>query len=383
MNSSNSESNQHLTFSSPTFGTKFEKVSPPEHTPKPDKPTKKPKRLRRVKRIILSVIALIFIVAVIFGWQLYNSASRLTNEHNPFSLIASLWPRAPAESNGRINILLAGYSADDPNHQGAQLTDSIIIISINPKTKASSLISVPRDLWVYIPGYGQSKINAAYENGINFNKPGYFPGGMGLLEQIISRDFGIKFDYYALIDYTALKDAVNAVGGININISAQDTQNPNGLYDPYTHLKLPNGNVHLDGQMALDLARTRGDGPGSYGIPLSDFTRTMYQQKELVALKDKVVNASTLFNPLTIVKLVNTVGNNVVTNLKIGQMEWLYKYVKGISNGTTNQVTLNDYKGQNLLTNYYIDNQDALVPAAGVTDFSAIQAAVNQIINGN
>jgi LCP family protein required for cell wall assembly len=383
MKSRRSDRDVPLSFASPNFGTKFERNSGTYSTPNQTEEKKKPKFRIWFKRILLAVATLILIVIIVFAWEFYSSASKLTNEHNPISLIASLWPRSPAESNGRVNILLAGYSIDDPNHGGPQLTDSIMIISINPKTKTSSLISVPRDLWANnIPGNSPNKINAVFEDGAaeSFNQPGYFPGGMGLLEQMVSRDFGIKFNYYALIDYAAIRDGVNAVGGITVNINSPD---PRGIYDPYTHLKLPNGEVQLKCQMALYLARTRGDGPGAYGIPDYDFTRTQYQQKELVALKNKVAQSSALFDPLTVLRLVRAVGNNVITNLKIGQMESLYQDVRGISNGSIKQVTLNDYNGQDLLANYYPNQYtDALMPAAGIDNYSAIQAAVQQIIYG-
>ena len=383
MKSKRDQENQPLTFASPTFGTSLER-SPKMALPHKEEKIAKPRLRLWLKRAFLSISVLILITATVFGWQFYSTASKLTNEHNPFSLLSSLWPQTPAETSGRVNILLVGYSADDPNHQGAQLTDSIMIVSINPKTKSGSIISIPRDLWVDIPGFGYSKINAAYEYGYSegFNQAGYFPKGMGLLEKVITQNLGVKFNYFALIDYSAIRDGVNAVGGITINVNSAD---PRGVYDPYTNIKLPNGNVELNGQMALNLARTRGDGPGSYGIPNADFTRTQYQQKELVALKDKASKLSSIFNPLTVLHLEGAVGSNVVTNLKLGQMESLYKDVKGISNNSIKQVTLNDYKGQNLLENYYdySSGQDALIPTAGMNDFSNIQAALQQMLYAN
>ena len=367
-------------FASPTFRTSYEWVGNAEAVI--DEKRNKPRIRRWIRRTVLISVAIVVIVGGVFGYELYSEASKLTNQSSPFSLFTSLLPQSPKETNGRVNILFAGYSVGDPHHQGAQLTDSIMIISINPKTKSGVLLSVPRDLWIHIPGNGQSKINAAYEDGQaeNFNEPGYFLGGMGLLEKVVSQRFGVKFDYYALINYAALRDAVNAVGGITININSPD---PRGIYDPYTHLKLPNGKVHLNGQQALDLARTRGDGPGSYGIPNYDFTRTQYQQKMIVAIKDKASSLSSFVNPITVLKLVNAVGNNVKTDLKIGQMESLYSDVKGISNGSIKEVTLNNYNGHNLLANHYIDGQDALIPADGLGNYGAIKTAVNNLLYGN
>ena len=374
------DKDERMTFASPTFGTRLERAAVTEPLPE----AKPPKSKFRIwlKRGVFTLVALIIAGVLIFGWEFYSAASKLTNQHNPFALFTTILPRTPVETNGRVNILLTGYSVGDPHHQGAALTDSIMIVSINPKTKQGNLISIPRDLWVHIPGNGYSKINAAYEDGQaeNFNQPGYFSGGLGLLQKVISSDFGVHFNYYALINYAAVRDGVNAVGGINITINSPD---PRGIYDPYTHLKLPNGTVHLDGQQALDLSRTRGDGPGSYGIPNADFTRTQYQQEMLVALKRKAGKISSIFNPLTVLRLVNAVGNNVQTNLKIGEMESLYGDVKGINSSNIKTVTLNDYNGKDLLSNYYVEGQDALIPAAGFNDYSAIKNAVNNILYGS
>lgn len=371
---------------SPTFGTELDNRSFQSRPNYENGGQPKSKIKRLVKRVVLSVVALIVIGVVGFGWDLYSAVSSLTGQRNPFTLISTIFPRPLAETNGRINILIAGYSVGDPHHQGASLTDSIMIASINPKNKTGVLVSVPRDLWVNIPGNGYSKINAAYEYGQrdNFSKPGYFPGGMGLLEEVVSKDFGVNFNYYALINYAALKDAVNAVGGITITIHST---NPKGIYDAYTHLKLPNGRVTLNGQEALNLARARGDnaaGDVSYGLSGSDFERTQHQQQMLVALKDKASQMSSLINPITVIRLVKSVGSNVITNLDVGQMETMYSDTKGISNKNIKEVTINNYNGQDLLSNYSTYQQgyfqEALVPAAGYQDFSAIRQAVHQLM---
>ena len=111
------------------------------------------------------------------------------------------------ESTGRVNILLAGDSADQINHGGADLTDSILLLSIDTKTHTAFLLSIPRDLWVDIPGYGWQKINAA-NNALGNNFPGYPQNGMGQLEHLVTTDLGIPIDYYGLMDYGAFKDAV-------------------------------------------------------------------------------------------------------------------------------------------------------------------------------
>jgi LCP family protein required for cell wall assembly len=315
------------------------------------------------------------------GYKFYEDASKLTGNKDPVALLSALLPAKLNETNGRVNILLAGYSADDPDHQGADLTDSIMIISIDPSTKSAVMISVPRDLYVNIPGFGYSKINAAYEDGQseNYNASGYVNGGMGLLEKVVSQDFGVTFDYDALVNYEAFKDTVNAVGGVTVDIKSDDS---NGLYDPNTNLDLPDGNVTLNGQEALNLARARGDGAGSYGFPDGDFDRTEHQQQLLMALKNKIGTGSLITDPLKITKLADAIGNNIKTDMSLGDMEALYKDTKGISDSNIKQVTLNSYNGTDYLSDYTSeDGEDALVPAAGANNYSAIQTVVSNLLD--
>jgi LCP family protein required for cell wall assembly len=343
-------------------------------------PVARPHQVRQwLKRAVLLLMAAVLLGGGFIGWKLYANAAKLAGTNNPFKLFSTFTPSPLNETNGRVNILLAGYSADDPGHQGADLTDSIMILSVNPTTKSAVVISVPRDLYVNIPGYGYSKINAAYEDGQaeHFSASGYATGGMGLLEETLTQDFGISFNYEALINYTAFKDAVNAVGGVTVAIKSSD---PRGLYDPYANLNLPNGTVTLNGQQALNLARARGDGYGSYGFTAGDFDRTAHQQQILLALKDKASSAGVISNPLKIGQLADAVGNNVQTDLSIGQMETLYEDTKGISDANIKTVTLNNYNGHDLLAGYLTaDGQDALIPAAGLDDYSQIQSVVQSL----
>jgi LCP family protein required for cell wall assembly len=190
---------------------------------------------RLLKRAAALVILIALVAGSWLGWKIYHDAAKLTGDKNPLQLLSAFTPAALKQTDGRTNILLAGYSADDAGHQGADLTDSIMILSINQADKSAVVISVPRDLYVDIPGYGYSKINAAYEYGQseNFSAAGYPDGGMGLLEQTLTQDFGVQFNYYSLINYSAFEDAVNAVGGVTVNIQSSD---PRGLYDPNTGL---------------------------------------------------------------------------------------------------------------------------------------------------
>lgn len=355
-----------------------------------------PPRPRKFKRFFKAVpykrlaIILVLLALLTGGWVggkfLYNAHKLFGG--NIFSVLKTT--KLQGEANGRVNILLAGNSADDAGHDGANLTDSIMLMSIDTVNNKVFLLSIPRDLWVNIPGYGHQKINAAYVDGQNdgFSQTGYPSGGMGLLQQAVEQYFGISINYYALVNYTAFKEAVDAVGGIDVTIASSDNR---GLYDPSIDwttkgplVKLTNGPHHLTGQQALDLARARGDDYRSYGFAGSDFDRTQNQRMMLVALKNKTVSAGVIANPAKLSSLSDAIGNNVKTNFNLSEVHRLYDLVKNIDAGSIQSLSLNDANGKNLLANYTApDGESTLIPSAGLDDFSAIQAFMTQHTSPN
>ncbi len=341
-----------------------------------------PKRIFATSALALAVLVIGF--GIWFSSSLLYSVNKVFHGNVFSDANALINGTSLKESGGRINILLAGDSVGDPNHGGATLADSIMVLSFNPQTKTGFILSVPRDLWVYIPSMGHQKINATNDV-TNFSQPGYPSGGMGQLEQVLKTDLGIPIDYYALIDYAAFKDAVNAVGGISIDIQSPD---PRGIYDAYTHLKLPNGWVSLNGQQALDLARARGDGAAgdvSYGLPNSDFSRTQHQRQMLVALFKKATSVGVLSNPLKITSLFNAFSSNINTDMSIGDVIALEKVSSGVDLTKLQSVTYS-YGGANaLLTNYTdpVSGQEALIPKLGLDNFAQLQQYYQQLTSSN
>ncbi len=331
----------------------------------------------RGKRIA-KVLGLVLLIAVLaFGARFYRDIAKLTGNSNPLSVLGVFKPAHLDNDNGRVNILVAGNSADDTGHNGAELTDSIMVLSINTKNNTALMLSIPRDLWVELPGSGShSKINAAYPD-----------GGMDELKTVVEGVTNLPIHYTALVNYTAFKDLVNAVGGITITIDSDD---PRGIYDPsldYTTryccalAKYPNGKVTLNGKQALNLARARGDAYGSYGFPDADYTRTQHQRQMLLAIKDKASSTSVVANPLKISNLVDAVGNNVKTDLQLNEMQALYYYGKKIDDANIDSYSMRDLKGDSelMLEGATINGQSVQVPTAGVDDFSAIAAQIQKI----
>lgn len=338
------------------------------------------------KRAAITLGVFVLLAGGWVGWKFVSNSAKIFGWNNLFGLFQQT--KLQGESEGRVNILLAGNSADDPGHGGAELTDSIMIMSINTNDNTAFLLSVPRDLYVNIPNHGYAKINETYQDGEadNFSESGYADGGMGLLEKTISQHFGISFDYYALVNYSALREAVNAVGGITVNVQSSDSR---GLYDPSKDLttgqalvNLSNGTHTLNGQQALGLARARGDSYGSYGYGRSDYTRTENQRIILIALKNKVSSSGTLANPIKLGELFDSLGNNVKTGMTLAEVKRLYTVTKKIPSADISSASLNNGTDVILLQNYTNKyGQSTLVPKAGVDDYSQIQAYVQQLIS--
>lgn len=342
----------------------------------------KPRWKRILKRILITSLILLALTGLWLGAKFVINSVKLFGWGGLIDYFRTT--KLAGEDAGRVNILLAGNSADDAGHGGAELTDSIMVASINTKDKTGYILSIPRDLYVDIPGSGYAKINEAYQDGeeSGFSEAGYDAGGMGLLAKTVSERFGMPIHYYALVNYAGLEQAVNAVGGISVVISSSD---PRGLYDPSPDLKnhrqplvdLPNGLVTLDGRTALNLSRARGNARGSYGYAQSDFTRTENQRKILLGLKEKAASIGTLANPIKMTQLLDTVGGNVKTSFEPGELRRLYKLTKEIPSEKIKSASLNNANGKNLLDSYRTKSgQSALVPAAGVDDYSEIQAYI-------
>lgn len=220
------------------------------------------------------------------------------------------------EDVGRVNILLLGVG--DPGHDGATLSDTNILMSINTRDKKVAMTSVPRDTRVKIPGYGSSKIN---------NANAY--GDTGLAKETMEDFLGVPINYYIKTDFTGLKQAVDAVGGI-------DVDNKQLLYDSEypcdknqwksCGFKLAVGKQHLDGTTALKYARCR---KGTCG---DDFGRASRQQEVLTQIRTKAVSLGTIVNPAKLTGLIQAAGDNVKTDLSIGEMMRINDLTKDIPN---------------------------------------------------
>ena len=279
------------------------------------------------------------------------------------------------EGDGRINVLLVGIGGGD--HDGANLTDSIVIASIDPIAKDIAMLSIPRDLYVRVPDYWSMKINAAYssaygqalENGTSDDKAR--EAGFATLENVIEQNIGVHVHYHALVNFVAFQQGVDAVGGVDINVKEDlydDLLAGDNFNNPWIARK---GQTHFDGKVGLLYAQSRHTS--------SDFARGERQREMLVALKEKIFASGTFSNPSTVSKLIGALGNNVTTNITLPQMLRMYDITKQIPSSSIASIGLTDEPNV-LITTGNINDQSIDKPVAGLDNFDDIKAFVRNTL---
>jgi polyisoprenyl-teichoic acid--peptidoglycan teichoic acid transferase len=275
------------------------------------------------------------------------------------------------EGRGRVNILLLGRGGG--THDAPDLTDTMMIASIDPVNKTATLLSLPRDLWVNVPDKGVMKVNAAWESGVygylgktapNSSDPKAVKAGFDSVDKTVEDVLGLTVDYNVLVDFQAFQQAVDTVGGVDVNVPA-DLVDPTMAWENGNNPLLAKAGPQVfDGKHALIYARSRETS--------SDFARAERQRALLTALKSKVVTLGTLGNPLKISSLINSFGNNVQTDLSLSNANRLYKLTKDISGNKVTSLSLAD-QNQPLVTTGNLSGQSVVLPKAGLFNYGDIQ----------
>ncbi len=281
---------------------------------------------------VVGLVLLLLVTAVphVAAWSYGTTAQ--TTFARIFSGPASSVPGAPSPSgHERINILLIGIDAG-PGRTEA-LSDSLIVISLDPVGRTVSMVSIPRDLASVPLGNGNvfgPKINSLMSWGDHH--PAEFPsGGVPALEGAIGALLGIPIHYYATVDLRGFVKMVDAVGGVDINVT-KSLSDPNyGGFGVGPGWSIEPGLHHLDGANALAYARIRK----STGE--SDFTRAARQQEVLVALRNRAVGAGIL---LSLPQLLSAVGGAIRTDLPADRLPELAALAEQIDGSSTTKVVL-------------------------------------------
>jgi LCP family protein required for cell wall assembly len=277
--------------------------------------------LARVDRIVSTLLALAFLVT---GFQ---TGYRLTHGGGPtfgpieWSLnrdrdsgqeipletpFAVTEPLPTWQGSERVNLLLLGLD-QRPGSALPGRADVIIIASVDPVQRTVALLSIPRDLWVEIPGRGENRINSAYFYG---EFEGVQGGGPGLMRSTIEHNFGVRIDHFGTLDFKCFESIIDVLGGITIDVPEElrDDRYPDDGYG-YMRIFIPAGRQQMDGVTALQYVRARHES--------NDFSRMRRQQQVILAVREKALRLDAVF---TLPELAPLLGRAFSTDLPIRRL---------------------------------------------------------------
>lgn len=299
---------------------------PPEgpDAPAEDTPGPAPKRrMSRTRKALLGVAVLLLVLVIggavgvqVVTNRVLGDVERIPDVFAPID--EATRPQKPAGTEKTVNFLLVGVDTraeeqttgaegdGEPFVPGRQRSDVIMVVHVSADRKTASVVSLPRDSWVDVPGRGQNKINAAYSF-----------GGGSLLVQTVEGLTGLRIDHFAVVDFAGFKDITDAVGGIDVRI-AQATGDNRGSF--------PAGVNHLNGDQALVYVRQR------YNLPGGDLDRVRRQQNVIKALMSKAADRGLLASPAGTLKLADAVARavSVDDSLDNGALRSLVLSLRGL-----------------------------------------------------
>lgn len=334
----------------------------------------KPKKHSLAKKIIFGLFLILIIGGLAYGsflaYKIYAVGKKINiaTENQPTflqtvrSAATTNFSSLKGYNDGRINILLLGIGGE--GHPGKNLTDTIMVASLNTQTNQVALFSIPRDMYVEIPNQKASaKINAVYQLGLAGSKNNT-SNGAELISETIENLASLQINYYAILNFGGFEKIIDSIGGINI-------MNERDIYDPrypgpnysYEIFKLDKGFYHMDGALALKYARERHDDPQS------DFGRAKRQQQVMQSSKNKIFSAGTFLNPFAVNNLLNALGNSIVTNITAPEIMDFLELLKKMDTQNINNVVLDAWNKDSLLKIVHIPTAEtqfsALVPRIG------------------
>ncbi len=257
-------------------------------------------------------------------------------------------------SGNSFTVLLLGSDNDSKFVSSHVLTQTMILVRVNPQSHQVVMLSIPRDLWVQLSTGGYAKIDAAYSL-----------GGAAAAIQTVENDFQVQINYWAWIGLGGLVNLVNQLGGVNVNaqMPVLDDQYPYDLTgsNPYAYERiavLP-GPQRLNGTNALEYVRSR------HGDILEDIARAQKQQQLLLDIKSAAKTMSLFDVP----RIAAALNGSIKTDMSLTQINQLLPLARAVTGGNVKQIVLYSsyYTGQ------VISGQDALVP-----NWPAINSLVSQ-----
>ncbi len=344
-------------------------------------PVQTPRHRPRTRRLWPALMILGALILFGVGFVLYQGLAlgeRMQfSQVSPRSFVTSLQALSRAylqdeslplkgAEGGRINILLLGRAGE--HYPGKNLTDTVMIMSLDLKDKRVALLSLPRDLYVPIGQSGfYTKLNSVYQYGLS-NEEGVEP-----LRESITTITGLPIHYFFTLDFDGFEKVVDTLGGISVDVPRDmyDTRYPGKNYS-YETFEIKRGWQTLDGATALKYVRER------HADPEGDFGRAKRQQQVIQAIKNKTLSLGTLFNIVTLHRLVDTLGDSIKTDMPTEDMTRFFELAKSLDTQNINTTVIDAWKKDSLLRVSHVQvgavSAFILVPRVGnwseITDVS-------------
>lgn len=345
------------------------------------------KKDRSLKRNFLSFVVILFFVTGLFVlYILYqgvslgreiqfentNKGSLLIDMKNlAVSLVTPNRETLLGEKDGRINILLLGRAGT--HYPGRNLTDTVMVLSIDTKGKKVALLSLPRDLYVEIPDTSLfTKINSLYQYGMNNHE------GVDPLRTAVENITGSAIHYFFILDFDGFEKIVDTLQGIPIDVTRDfyDPRYPGKNYS-YETFEIKKGWQTLNGATALKYVRER------HNDPEGDFGRAKRQQQVIQAIKEKAFSLGTFFNIVMINNMFNVLGESIETDMTINDMEQFLSLIKTLDTKNVTTFVVDAWKKESLLRVSHIDvsgiSAFILVPRIGT--WSEVHNVSNNIFH--
>lgn len=240
-----------------------------------------------VRYVLIPVVAMVLVAAAGAWWLQRDLGGKI--DHLSGALpSASTRPAKDPEAGDTLNILVLG--SDSRTGVAGSRSDATMIVQVSADRKNVSVISIPRDVWVDVPGHGKAKINAALSW-----------GGTALSVQTVEQLTGLRIDHVALVHWSGFKNITNALGGVTVTV-------PRTVYDSARKITWTAGKHHLNGQQALDYVGQR------HGLPGGDFDRVKRQQNFMRALMSQLMDKGLLSSPVKLYKVLSAVTSNLAVD---------------------------------------------------------------------
>lgn len=326
---------------------------------------------RIARFLVIGIFLVAFFVAGVFGYKILAAGNSISTAKQSIlgqlsDLLFKSGSQLQGESEDQINILLIAIGGE--GHSGENLSDTIMVASIKPKEHKIALLSVPRDLYVQVPGEQfYSKLNAVHAYAEN-QKRG---SGPEAIETKIEEMTGLQMHYFARIDFTAFKKIVDAIGGVNIHIE-------NGFFDYWHKIAFPTGTETMNGDRALAYVRARYiEGPEG-----GDFRRAARQQQTLIAIRDKVFSVQTALDFNAINGIIGGLSENIQTSMQLWELKRFFEIARQIDTSKIKSVVLTTGpKGVLVGDTTVLGGVPASVLKTRTGDYSEIQTLAKNIFS--